>query len=96
MPVGGRTLPILDMVFPGRKAGSPRAEKTFLQRLQQIVPQTATPTLVTDAGYRAPWFRAVSALDWHWLGRLRHRTLVKPTTVHNENDWAFTRDVCAA
>ena len=91
VPVGGRTLPILDMVFPGCEARSPRAEKIFLQRLQKIVPATATPVLVTDAGYRAPWFRAVSALGWHWLGRLRHRTLVKPTTACSETDWVPSR-----
>lgn len=93
VPVGGRTLPILDKVFPGCEAGSPRAEKIFLQRLQKIVPATATatPVLVTDAGYRAPWFRAVSALGWHWLGRLRHRTLVKPTTACSETDWVPSR-----
>ena len=32
MPVGGRTLPILDMVFPGGMQGSPKAERIFLQR----------------------------------------------------------------
>ena len=39
------------------------------------------PILVTDAGFRAPWFRAVAALGWGWLGRLRHRTFVKPADV---------------
>lgn len=91
VPVGGRTLPILDMVFPGDQIGSPAAEKMFLQRLKQVVPDTATPVLVTDAGYRAPWFRAVSALGWHWLGRLRHRTLVKPADAHAEGDWVPSR-----
>lgn len=30
--------------------------------------------LVTDAGFRGPRFRAVEAMGWHWLGRLRNRT----------------------
>lgn len=91
VPVGGRTLPVLDMVFPGSQAGSPKAEKQFLLRLKQIVPEGVTPILVTDAGYRAPWFRAVEALGWHWLGRLRHRTLVKPADAHAEDDWVPSR-----
>lgn len=33
IPVGGRSLPILDMVFPNGQQGSPKAEKRFLQRL---------------------------------------------------------------
>lgn len=91
VPVGGRTLPILDMVFPGSQIGTPKAEKQFLQQLKEIVPEGVTPLLVTDAGYRAPWFRAVDAMGWHWLGRLRHRTLVKPTNVHGKDDWVPSR-----
>src|SRR5688500_10759702 len=33
---------------------------------------------VTDAGFRAPWFRAVRRLRWDWIGRVRGRTLVRP------------------
>ena len=84
MPVGGRALPILDMVFPGGQQGSPQAEKRFLQRLAQLLPKDTRPILVTDAGFRAPWFRAVEALGWHWLGRLRHRTQVKPVDAPQE------------
>jgi hypothetical protein len=32
--------------------------------------------VITDAGFRAPWFRAVEAMGWHWIGRVRHRTVV--------------------
>lgn len=91
VPVGGRTLPVLDMVFRGEVAGSPAAEKLFLQRLKAAVPDTATPLLVTDAGFRSPWFRAVEELGWYWLGRLRHRTLVKPVDAHGEDDWVPSR-----
>jgi hypothetical protein len=34
--------------------------------------------LVTDAGFRGPWFRAVEAMGWQWLGRLRNTTYLKP------------------
>lgn len=81
VPVGGRTLTILDMVFPDGQQGSPAAEKRFLQRLATVIPEGVQPILVTDAGFRAPWFRAVEAMGWYWLGRLRHRTLVKPADV---------------
>lgn len=95
VPIGGRTLPVLDMVFPGTRAGSPTAEKCFLRRLKQIVPDTSRPILVTDAGFRTPWFRAVEALGWYWLGRLRHRTLVKPVDVHDASAWVPSRDLYA-
>lgn len=78
VPVGGRTLPILDMVFAAGEQGTPKAEKQFLQQLKAILPPSAKPILVTDAGFRVPWFRAVEDMGWLWLGRLRHRTQVKP------------------
>lgn len=86
--MGGRTLTILDMIFPDGQQGSPAAEKQFLQRLATLIPEGVKPILVTDAGFRAPWFRAVEAMGWYWLGRLRHRTLVKPV------DAADTPDAC--
>lgn len=84
IPVGGRTLPILDMVFAAGQQGSPKAEKQFLQRLSDVLPDGACPILVTDAGFRGPWFRAVEAMGWHWLGRLRNTTYLKPTDVPDE------------
>ena len=94
VPVGGRTLTILDMVFPDGKQGSPAAEKQFLQRLATLIPKGVRPILVTDAGFRAPWFRAVEAMGWYWLGRLRHRTLVKPVDVTDEPEaWVPCRSL---
>lgn len=78
VPVGGRTLTVLDMVFPAGQQGSPKAEKRFLQRLATVLPDDVCPILVTDAGFRGPWFRAVEAMGWRWLGRLRNRTQLKP------------------
>ena len=92
VPVGGRTLTLLDMVVPGREQGAPGPEKRFLQQLRAIVPDGVTPILVTDAGFRTPWFRAVSALGWHWLGRLRGRTQVKPVEEPDRLDqWVDSR-----
>ena len=81
--VGGRALPILDMVFPAGQQGSPMAERMFLTRLATILPTGVTPVVVTDAGFRIPWFRAVAALGWSWVGRLRNTTQVKPSQIEN-------------
>ncbi len=86
LAVGGRTLTILDVVFPGGQQGSPKAEQAFLHQLKAILPPGCRPILVTDAGFRAPWFRAVAALGWGWVGRLRHRTFVKPISAPDTPD----------
>jgi hypothetical protein len=92
VPVGGRTMPVLDMVFPGKEQGSPRAERRFLQRLKSLIPDGVRPILVTDAGYRTPWFEVVTVMGWDWVGRLRGRTLVKPTDVADQpEEWVPCR-----
>lgn len=95
VPIGGRTLPVLDMVFPGKRLGAPTAERRFLERLRRLIPESITPILVTDAGFRAPWFRAVAAMGWHWVGRLRHRTLVRPVGSQAREDWVPSRALYA-
>jgi hypothetical protein len=69
----GRTLTVYEEVHPEAKKNSPVVEAAFLKRLHALLPKTVRPILITDAGFRAPWFRAVAALGWHWVGRVRHR-----------------------
>ncbi len=89
IPVGGRSITILEMVFPESMKGSPRAEKQLLRKLQAMLPPTIKPILVTDAGFRAPWFRAVAKLGWHYVGRLRHRTRLQI----DNGDWFDNREL---
>jgi hypothetical protein len=77
VPVNGRSITLLDMVFPESMKGSPIAERQLLHRLRTMLPKSVTPIFVTDAGFRAPWFRAVARFGWHYIGRLRHRTLIR-------------------
>lgn len=96
IPVGGRTLPILDMVFPRSQQGSRDAEGQFLRRLAQLLPSGVCPILVTDAGFRTPWFRAVEAMGWYWLGRLRGTTYLKPVDVPDEpSQWVTCKALYA-
>jgi hypothetical protein len=88
VPVGGRTLTLLDMVFPAGQQASARAESRFLQQLRTLLPPGCCPILVTDAGFRAPWFRAVTAMGWRWVGRMRNTTRVKPVDIADEpSEW---------
>lgn len=94
LPVGERTLTVLDMVVPGKQQGSPGAEKRFLQQLRARIPDGVRSILVTDAGFRTPWFRAVSAMGWYWLGRMRGRTQVKAQDAPNHaEEWIDSRQL---
>jgi len=72
----GRALTVYEEVHPQDRKNTPEVEAAFLARLQALLPPGVRPILITDAGFRVPWFRAVEALGWHWVGRVRGTTRV--------------------
>ena len=72
VPLGGRALTIYEKVFPFERYNSPGAHREFLRALHAVVPAHCRPIVVTDAGFRGPWFREVEGLGWDWLGRIRN------------------------
>jgi hypothetical protein len=73
----GRTLTLYEEVHPEARKNHPQVESAFLQHLKLLLPASTCPVIVTDAGFRVPWFRAVETLGWHWIGRVRHRNQVR-------------------
>ncbi|PWV72669.1 IS4 family transposase [Halomonas sp. A11-A] len=69
VPFAGRSLPIFEKVH--HKDGCQHCEAYLLAALAEILPDNATPILVTDAGFRNPWFEAVEARGWYYVGRVR-------------------------
>ena len=43
----------------------------FLAHLRAVLPVGCAPILITDAGFRGPWFREVERYGWDWIGRVR-------------------------
>lgn len=77
VPVGGRALTLYKEIHPLAHFANPRVHRTFLARLKGLLPEGAKPILITDAGFRAPWFKAVNRLGWHCIGRIRNRTYLR-------------------
>lgn len=73
----GRSVTLYEQVHPQRDAGARRVHRQFLARLATMLPAGCVPTLVTDAGFRAAWFKLVDQMGWHWIGRIRNRDMVK-------------------
>jgi len=75
VPIGGRALPIYIEVHPEKKLGNAAVEKRFLCSLKAILPAASgPPVVVSDAGFKGPFFEAVLELGWHFLGRVRGTT----------------------
>jgi len=83
-PIGGRCLTLYEEVHPLSHFGNPRVHRAFLAKLKALLPETVTPILITDAGFRAPWFKSVNRLGWHWIGRIRNRTYLR---AHSTQSW---------
>lgn len=84
VPLKGRALTIYEEVYPLTQHNSPRAHHAFMQRLSGLVPSGCRPIIVTDAGFRGPWFREVEALGWDWAGRVRNNVKLR---LAGEKSW---------
>ena len=83
LPVGGRALTLYDEVHPERQQGNGQVEKRFLHALKSLLPDTCRPIIITDAGYRTPWFNAVQAMGWDFVGRIAGHTMITPQSKAN-------------
>lgn len=75
VPIGGRALPIYIEVHPLKKLSNAAVERRFLRVLSKaVVPSLCRPVVVSDAGFKGPFFEDVRRLGWDFLGRVRGTT----------------------
>ncbi len=84
IPAGGRALTIYEESHRQRNYGSPSIQKRFLCHLKAILPGRCVPIIITDAGFRTPWFRAVQSLGWDFVGRVGGQMMLSP---QGQDDW---------
>src|SRR5215208_7172213 len=96
VPLGGRAVPIYEEVHPLRRYNSPRTHRRFLQQLRAVLPASCAPILVTDAGFRGPWFREVERYGWDWIGRVRNQVKYRLASEGADGAWAYTQALYAA
>src|SRR5450759_2438503 len=85
----GRGLTIYQQVYPEKKLGNARAERALLERLHEWMPAGVQVIIVTDAGFRRPWFTQVERLGWSWVGRIRAGVCVSRDRTHWEQATAW-------
>lgn len=71
VPIGGRALPIHIEVHPLKRLGNAAVEKRFLCTLKTIIPTECRSVIVSDAGFKGPFFQAVLKQGWDFVGRVR-------------------------
>lgn len=81
----GRSITLYEEVHPRKHLGSLAVHTRFIKQLAKLLPQGKHPPIVmTDAGFRNPWFRLIAAQGWQWIGRVRNRDFVRKI---NSVDW---------
>ncbi len=75
-PGAGRALSVYQRVYPVKQLGEPKAERAMLHTLRRWIPADVQVIVVTDAGFRRPWFTQVERLGWSWVGRIRPGVLL--------------------
>jgi len=80
----GRAITLYDESHRQCNNNNPHVHKRFLDRLKTILPKYCVPIIITDAGFRTPWFRAVQALGWDFVGRVGGHMMLSP---QGQDDW---------
>jgi len=88
LPINGRTITLYEEVYPESEKDSPKSNRIFLRNLAMILPENCRPIIVTDAGFRNPWFKEVLRLGWDFVGRIRGNAHVQKIS---ENTWKFCK-----
>jgi len=78
MALEGRSVMLYEEVQPLSCAAAPGVHRRFLLRLGAMLPPGCRPIVITDAGFRSPWFRLIERMGWHFVGRIRNRDMVRP------------------
>lgn len=75
----GRALTLYEQVYPLSKKEKPAENQRFLQRLKDILPAHCCPIVVTDSGFKVPWFKLVQQQGWDFVGRIRGNSMCHTT-----------------
>lgn len=84
VPAQGRSLTLYEEVHTVKSKEKPKTHQRFLHTLKAMLPADCRPIVVSDAGFRTPWFKQVEALGWDWVGRIRNRHEVQ---LSGETHW---------
>ena len=85
----GRSIVIYEECHPKKKENNHAVHREFLNQLKVLLPPSVKPIIVTDAGFRSPWFAYILQLSWDFVGRLRHKNAV---CIEGSSTWQLSSD----
>lgn len=88
----GRAHTLYEEVHTLKTKEKPSTHKHFMQQLKSMLHNDCKMIVVSDAGFRVPWFKLIASLGWYYVGRVRNRTMMKP---EREQHWSPIKSVYA-
>jgi hypothetical protein len=89
LSLSGRSIVIYEECHPKKNENNHAIHKEFLNNLKSLLPVSAKPIIVTDAGFRALWFSYILKLGWDFVGRIRNKNSV---LLESSSKWQLSRD----
>ncbi len=71
MVLKGRPITLYQEIHSNATKEKAKTHRRFLAVLHAMLGKDCQPVVVTDAGFKSPWFRPVRDLGWHIVGRVR-------------------------
>jgi hypothetical protein len=91
--VKGRAIVIYEEVHPTKQYGVASVHRNFMATLRTLLPAHCQPVIITDAGFRASWFKMLNQLGFAWVGRIRNRDMVR---AQGANNWRGCKELYAS
>lgn len=66
----GRSIPIYNEIHPQKELATEKVHNEFLMNLKRVIPEGKRVIIITDAGFKTPWFTQVCQLGWFFIGRV--------------------------
>ena len=70
--IKGRAFTLYEEVHPQKNLAAQSVHASFMATLQTIVPSHCAAIIISDAGFRATWFKLLNRLGFAWVGRIRN------------------------
>lgn len=85
----GRSIPIYNEIHPSIDQENDAVHKKFLVNLKKILPANRTIIIITDGGFKTPWFQSIASFGWRYVGRVRGRIKY---SLDEGSSWNYIKD----
>lgn len=89
----GRSHTLYEEVHTIKTKEKPATHKSFMKKIKAMLPSNCRPIVVTDGGFKVPWFKLILSLGWDYVGRIRGRTMRRKNEL---SDWDYIKNLYPA